>query len=120
MTNAQKQHLRAYLGFYTAAVDGIWGSKSKEATKDFQTAFNEEINAQRQGKSVKPQQRVQKHNRPGNNRENRQQPHQNALADLFPGENMKRKRQSRSDHHAAQHDVYDFTEKKWRDNRHDP
>lgn len=36
MTNAQKQHLLAYLGFYTAVADGIWGEKSRQATEDFQ------------------------------------------------------------------------------------
>ena len=39
MTNAQKQHLLAYLGFYTAEVDGIWGPKSQEATRAFQDAY---------------------------------------------------------------------------------
>ena len=39
MTNAQKQHLLAYLGFYDAEVDGIWGQKSQQATKDFQDAY---------------------------------------------------------------------------------
>ena len=36
MTNEQKQCLLRYLGYYTGDVDGIWGSKSKAATKDFQ------------------------------------------------------------------------------------
>ena len=41
MTNAQKQHLLAYLGFYTAAVDGIWGLQSQKATRAFQNAYME-------------------------------------------------------------------------------
>lgn len=36
MTGRQKQHLLAYLGYYTAAVDGIWGPRSRQATLDFQ------------------------------------------------------------------------------------
>ena len=36
MTNDQKQCLLRYLGYYTKAVDGIWGADSKAATKDFQ------------------------------------------------------------------------------------
>lgn len=36
MTNEQKQCLLRYLGYYTGDVDGIWGSKSKAAAKDFQ------------------------------------------------------------------------------------
>jgi len=36
MTDRQKQHLLGYLGYYTAAVDGIWGPKSRQASKDFQ------------------------------------------------------------------------------------
>lgn len=39
MTNQQKQHLLAYLGYYTGAIDGIWGSKSKEATENFQKDY---------------------------------------------------------------------------------
>ena len=39
MTNMQKQHLLAYLGFYTAAVDGIWGPQSQKATQAFQNAY---------------------------------------------------------------------------------
>lgn len=39
MTNSQKQHLLAYLGYYAEDVDGIWGQKSKEATEDFQSAY---------------------------------------------------------------------------------
>ena len=30
MTIKQIQHLLAYLGYYTAAVDGIWGSQSAD------------------------------------------------------------------------------------------
>ena len=39
MTIKQKQHLLAYLGYYTGTVDGIWGEKSQQATEDFQNAF---------------------------------------------------------------------------------
>ena len=39
MTNAQKQHLLAYLGFYTGQADGIWGSQSRQATEAFQRTF---------------------------------------------------------------------------------
>jgi len=39
MTNRQKQHLLGYLGYYTAAVDGIWGEKSRQAVTDFQQAY---------------------------------------------------------------------------------
>ena len=40
MTNEQKQCLLLYLGYYTGKVDGIWGSKSTAATKDFQKDNN--------------------------------------------------------------------------------
>lgn len=36
MTIQQKQHLLGYLGYYTAAVDGIWGEKSRRAAEQFQ------------------------------------------------------------------------------------
>ena len=39
MTDRQKQHLLAYLGFYTGVVDGIWGPQSIKATKAFQNAY---------------------------------------------------------------------------------
>lgn len=39
MTNAQKQHLLAYLGYYRIKVDGIWGSGSVGATKEFQSDY---------------------------------------------------------------------------------
>ena len=39
MKNRQKQHLLAYLGFYTGAVDGIWGEQSKGATQQFQSRY---------------------------------------------------------------------------------
>ena len=39
MTNQQKQHLLAYLGYYEENPDGIWGQKSKEATEHFQEAY---------------------------------------------------------------------------------
>lgn len=35
MTNKQKQNLLAYLGYYTADVDGIWGKLSRKAEEDF-------------------------------------------------------------------------------------
>ena len=38
MTDTQKQHLLAYLGYYTGAVDGIWGEQSRQATKALQRA----------------------------------------------------------------------------------
>ncbi len=40
MTIKQKQHLLAYLGYYTMAVDGIWGSGSVNATKGFQADYD--------------------------------------------------------------------------------
>jgi hypothetical protein len=36
MTNTQRQHLLAYLGYYKLTVDGDWGSGSREACKAFQ------------------------------------------------------------------------------------
>lgn len=39
MTIEQQQHLLAYLGYYDSDVDGLWGPKSTQATKDFQTDF---------------------------------------------------------------------------------
>lgn len=36
MDNIQRQHLLAYLGYYVGAVDGIWGSGSREACRAFQ------------------------------------------------------------------------------------
>lgn len=39
MTIKQKQHLLAYLGYYVGAVDGVFGSGSREATKAFQRDF---------------------------------------------------------------------------------
>ena len=38
MTIKQIQNLLQYLGYYTMTVDGIWGSGSEQATKDFQKA----------------------------------------------------------------------------------
>lgn len=38
MTVKQKQHLLAYLGYYTGAIDGIWGRLSIEGTEKFQNA----------------------------------------------------------------------------------
>lgn len=38
MTIKQKQHLLAYLGYYTGAIDGIWGRLSIEGTEKFQNA----------------------------------------------------------------------------------
>ena len=39
MTIKQKQHLLAYLGYYTADVDGIWGDLSRQATEAFQRGY---------------------------------------------------------------------------------
>ncbi len=39
MTNRQKQHLLAYLGFYRIPVDGIWGPKSREAEEQFRKKY---------------------------------------------------------------------------------
>ena len=39
MTVKQIQHLLAYLGYYTAAVDGIWGSQSAAAASRFQQDY---------------------------------------------------------------------------------
>lgn len=36
MTNKQRQHLLAYLGYYKMNVDGDWGNGSREACKAFQ------------------------------------------------------------------------------------
>ena len=39
MTAKQKQNLLQFLGYYDGAVDGIWGSRSIQATKRFQADF---------------------------------------------------------------------------------
>lgn len=39
MTDRQKQHLLAYLGYYTETVDGIWGERSIRATAEFQRDY---------------------------------------------------------------------------------
>ncbi|MGM9661088.1 MAG: D-Ala-D-Ala carboxypeptidase family metallohydrolase [Faecousia sp.] len=39
MTNTQKQCLLAYLGYYTGAIDGIWGQQSRQATEAFQRDY---------------------------------------------------------------------------------
>ena len=39
MTTKQKQHLLAFLGYYTGTVDGIWGQQSKDAVIRFQKDF---------------------------------------------------------------------------------
>lgn len=39
MTDKQKQNLLAYLGYYTGEIDGIFGSKSKNATSAFQNDY---------------------------------------------------------------------------------
>lgn len=39
MTVKQKQHLLAYLGYYTLEVDGIWGSGSRSATQNFKEDY---------------------------------------------------------------------------------
>lgn len=36
MTVKQRQHLLAYLGYYVGAIDGDWGSGSREACREFQ------------------------------------------------------------------------------------
>ena len=43
MTIKQKQHLLAYLGYYTGIVDGIWGDLSRQATEAFQGAYMESV-----------------------------------------------------------------------------
>ena len=43
MTDVQKQCLLKYLGYYAGGVDGIFGSQSKQAAKDFQTDYGLEI-----------------------------------------------------------------------------
>jgi hypothetical protein len=40
LTNKQKQHLLAYLGYYDGKVDGIWGSISESATIRFQKDYD--------------------------------------------------------------------------------
>ena len=39
MTLEQKQCLLRYLGYYTGAIDGVWGEGSQLATIDFQRAY---------------------------------------------------------------------------------
>ena len=39
MTNTQRQHLLAYLGYYVGKVDGIWSTLSKTACTAFQDDF---------------------------------------------------------------------------------
>lgn len=39
MTIKQKQCLLAYLGYYTGAIDGLWGEQSQKATEAFQRAY---------------------------------------------------------------------------------
>ena len=39
MTVKQQQCLLAFLGYYTGAIDGIWGDQSKSATERFQRDF---------------------------------------------------------------------------------
>lgn len=39
MTEKQKQHMLGYLGYYTAAVDGIWGIQSRKAAGEFQKDY---------------------------------------------------------------------------------
>lgn len=39
MTNKQKQHLLAYLGYYISNIDGNWGQLSKVACRSFQQDF---------------------------------------------------------------------------------
>lgn len=44
MTNKQKQALLAYLGYYTGAIDGIWGSGSRTAANAFRADYGLEAN----------------------------------------------------------------------------
>ena len=44
MTEKQAQHLLAYLGYYTMAVDGIWGPGSDQALRRFQREYGIEEN----------------------------------------------------------------------------
>lgn len=39
MTDKQKQCLLCYLGYYDGSIDGIFGEKSKQATKEFQKDY---------------------------------------------------------------------------------
>lgn len=39
MTNKQRQHLLAYLGYYVGNIDGNWGQLSKVACRSFQQDF---------------------------------------------------------------------------------
>ena len=39
MTDKQRQHLLAYLGYYVGEVDGIWGTLSQTACTAFQKDF---------------------------------------------------------------------------------
>ena len=39
LTNKQKQHLLAYLGYYVGNIDGKWGQMSETATKAFQKDY---------------------------------------------------------------------------------
>lgn len=39
MTDTQKQCLLKYLGYYAGSVDGIFGGKSRQATRDFQADY---------------------------------------------------------------------------------
>lgn len=45
MTYRQMQLLLAYLGYYTGAIDGIWGSGSQEASRRFREDFGLEADA---------------------------------------------------------------------------
>lgn len=39
MTDKQKQNLLAYLGYYVGEIDGVFGKKSQDATRAFQSAY---------------------------------------------------------------------------------
>ena len=39
MTDRQKQHLLAYLGYYTGQIDGQWGTMSTAACRAFQAGY---------------------------------------------------------------------------------
>lgn len=43
MTVKQKQHLLGYLGYYTAAVDGLWGERSRQAVEEFQRDYCQSV-----------------------------------------------------------------------------
>lgn len=56
MTVKQKQRQLYFLGYYNGEIDGVWGAKSKSATKEFQADFGLEADgvfgAQTEAKSI--------------------------------------------------------------------